>query len=62
MIFRLGVGNKAKNITNALHHSDFDLDESALKIGSSVFVQFVLDNQNGVDIEKIKNSDTRGIL
>ena len=62
MIFRLGVGNKAKNITNALHHSDFDLDESALKIGCSVFVQFVLDNQNGVDIEKIKNSDTRGIL
>lgn len=31
--FRLGVGNKAKGITHAVHHPRFDIDSDALKIG-----------------------------
>jgi amidohydrolase len=31
--FRLGVGNKAKGITHAVHHPRFDIDSEALKMG-----------------------------
>jgi amidohydrolase len=31
--FRLGVGNKEKGITHAVHHPRFDIDSDALKIG-----------------------------
>jgi hippurate hydrolase len=31
--FRLGVGNKAKGITYAVHHPRFDIDSDALKMG-----------------------------
>lgn len=31
--FRLGVGNKAKGITHAVHHPRFDIDSDALKTG-----------------------------
>jgi amidohydrolase len=31
--FRLGVGNKAKGITHAVHHPRFDIDSDALKMG-----------------------------
>jgi amidohydrolase len=31
--FRLGVGNKAKGITYAVHHPRFDIDNDALKMG-----------------------------
>lgn len=31
--FRLGVGNKEKGITYAVHHPRFDIDSEALKMG-----------------------------
>ena len=35
------------------------LDEDALQIGSRTLVQFVLDNQGGIDAEKLFNADER---
>lgn len=34
--YRLGTGNKAKNITSGVHTATFDIDENALKIGSGL--------------------------
>ena len=48
VFFRLGTRNDAKGITTLPHNNDFDIDESALPIGSQVCVQFVLDNMNGI--------------
>lgn len=31
--YRLGVGNKKRNITQSVHHPEFDVDESAIKHG-----------------------------
>ena len=31
-----------------LHTVKFDLDENALAVGMKIFLQFVLDNQNGI--------------
>lgn len=47
-LFWLGVRNEEKGVINALHTSDFQVDEDALSIGSSICVQFVLDNMNGI--------------
>ena len=59
VFFVLGVRNDEKGINKVAHNGEFDLDEDALETGSKVFVQFVVDNQNGVDIEKAKKSDER---
>ncbi|MET4083085.1 amidohydrolase [Pedobacter sp. UYP30] len=34
--YRLGTGNKAKNTTNSVHTSNFDIDEDALKISTGL--------------------------
>ena len=54
VFFRLGIKNEEKGITTVAHQTDFTLDEDALEYGVKTFVRFVLDNQNGVDKEKIK--------
>ena len=59
VFFRLGTRNKAKGITTLPHNNDFNIDESALPIGSQVCVQFVLDNMNGIDVEKTEKPDER---
>ncbi len=46
-LYWLGVRNEEKGAVSALHTSNFQVDEDALKIGSSIFVQFVLDNMKG---------------
>lgn len=51
-MFRLGVKNSEKGITSGLHTTKFDIDEEALKIGSDAFVNFILDNMNGIDFIK----------
>ncbi len=56
VFFRLGIKNEEKGITQVAHQTDFKLDEDALEYGAKTFVQFVLDNQHGVDIEKAKKS------
>ena len=46
--FRLGT-RKDEATSHVLHTVKFDLDESAMAIGAKIFVQFVLDNQNGIE-------------
>lgn len=58
---RLGTRNEAKGINTLPHNNDFMLDEDALKNGSATCVQFVLDNMNGIDMEKVYASDERKI-
>ena len=52
VFFRLGTGNKEKGITSSLHHTDFNISEDALINGVKTIVQFVIDNQKGIDKEK----------
>lgn len=59
VFLRLGTRNEAKGITTLPHNNDFDIDESALPIGSQVCVQFVLDNMNGIDMDKTEKPDER---
>lgn len=54
VFFRLGTRNVEKGITKVVHNDDFNIDEDALEFGCRTFVQFVLDNMQGVDIEKTK--------
>ena len=42
----LGVGNKEKNCNYPQHHEKFNIDEDALTIGTSLYVQFALDFLN----------------
>lgn len=55
-LFRLGIKNPEKGMISETHLSDFLLDEDVLELGASAFVQFVLDNQNGIDMEKVEQS------
>ena len=45
--FRLGT-RKDETTSHVLHTVKFDLDENALAIGVNIFLQFVLDNQGGI--------------
>ena len=56
VFIRLGTKNEKKGIVTLPHNNDFTLDEDALEIGTDVCVQFVLDNQGGIDANKIKES------
>ncbi len=47
-MYFLGVRNEEKDCVYALHQDKFNVDEDALKIGSDIFVQFVLDNMDGL--------------
>ncbi|MBQ7235656.1 MAG: amidohydrolase [Clostridia bacterium] len=53
VLFRLGIANEEKGITTDAHEENFDLDEDALELGAKTFVQFVLDNMNGIDKSKL---------
>ncbi len=59
VFFRLGTRNAEKGCTTLPHNNDFMLDEDALPLGTDTCVQFVLDNMNGADAEKIAASDER---
>jgi len=60
VFIRLGTRNEEKGCTTFPHNNDFMIDEDAFYVGSDTCVQFVLDNMNGIDAEKIKASDERG--
>lgn len=62
VFLRLGTRNEEKGCVTLPHNNDFLIDEDAFSIGSDVCVQFVLDNMNGIDAEKIQNSDERNII
>ena len=46
--FRLGVLNEEKGCISPAHNSDFKVDDDVLHLGAETFVQFVLDNMNGI--------------
>ncbi len=49
-LFRLGVANDTNPDTKVpLHNDHFDLDENCFATGIEMFVNFVLDNQDGID-------------
>lgn len=47
--FRLGSYNAAKGCVAQAHNSDFKVDDDILHLGAETFVQFVLDNMNGIE-------------
>ena len=46
---RIGVRNEEKGTTIGVHNDRFQLDEDALEYGVKAFLQFILDNQNGIE-------------
>lgn len=59
VFIRLGTRNVEKGCVTLPHNNDFLIDEDAFVTGSDTCVQFVLDNMNGIDMEKVKESDER---
>ena len=52
-MFRLGVANDTNPDTRcALHNDHFDADESCFETGITMFTNFVLENQDGIDWEE----------
>ena len=47
--FRLGSYNAAKGCVAQAHNSEFRVDDDILHLGAETFVQFVLDNMNGIE-------------
>ena len=59
VFMRLGTRNEAKGCTTLPHNNDFMIDEDAFPVGTDALVQFVLDNMNGIDADKVEKSDER---
>lgn len=59
VFIRLGTRNEEKGCVTLPHNNDFMIDEEAFVTGSDTCVQFVLDNMNGIDFEKVNSSDER---
>ena len=59
VFIRLGTRNAEKGCTTLPHNNDFMLDEDALPVGTDTCVQFVLDNMNGINMDKVIASDER---
>lgn len=59
VFIRLGTRNEAKGCTTLPHNNDFFIDEDAFDKGTDTCVQFVLDNMDGIDMEKVITSDER---
>lgn len=49
LLFGLGLRNEEKGACHPAHTKDWDIDEDGLETGVKVFVQFVLDNMNGIE-------------
>ncbi len=47
-MFELGIRNDELGYTVGVHNGRFMLDENALEIGVNIFIQFILDNMNGI--------------
>ncbi len=59
VFIRLGTRNAEKGCTSLPHNNDFLIDEDAFPMGTDTCVQFVLDNMNGINMEKVTASDER---
>ncbi len=53
LFFRLGTYNEEKGCVGMPHTNKFQLDEDALKTGSSICVQFVIDNMDAVELKNL---------
>ena len=56
LLFGLGLRNEEKGACHPAHTRNWDIDEEGLQTGVQVFVQFVLDNMNGVKGVKPRNT------
>lgn len=56
LLFGLGLRNEEKGACHPAHTRNWDIDEDGLQTGVQVFVQFVLDNMNGVRGVKPRNA------
>jgi metal-dependent amidase/aminoacylase/carboxypeptidase family protein len=53
VLFRLGAANDTNPDTRcSLHNDHFDIDERCFEVGIPIFVNFVLDNQDGVNFRE----------
>ena len=59
VFIRLGTRNEEKGCVTLPHNNDFLIDEDAFPVGTDTCVQFVLDNMNGISMEKVMKSDER---
>lgn len=59
VFFTIGTRDEATGCTTPAHNERFKMDDAKLENGAATFVQFVLDNQNGVDMQKVKDSEDR---
>ena len=59
VFIRLGTRNEEKGCTTLPHNNDFLIDEEAFSVGSDTCIQFVLDNMNGIDMERVKESEAK---
>lgn len=57
VFIRLGTRNEEKGCVTLPHNNDFMIDEDAFVKGSDTCVQFVLDNMQGIDMEKVIRND-----
>lgn len=59
VFIRLGTRNAEKGCITLPHNNDFMIDEDAFEIGTDTCVQFVIDNMNDIDMQKVFESDER---
>lgn len=52
-MFNLGSGSSPETRI-PVHNVRMDIDERCMQIGVDIFVQFVLDNMNGIELEEVK--------
>lgn len=51
-MFRLGVANAESGFGGMIHNGNLLIDEDALEVGVNTFIQFIIDNMNGIDFNK----------
>ena len=59
VFFRLGTRDEKAGCCTPAHNERFKMDDSKLENGAAAFVQFILDNQNGLDMAAVRASDER---
>ena len=50
--FNIGCQMKDPDLRYPVHNPKFMMDEDCLAVGVKVFLQFVLDNMNGIDFDQ----------
>ncbi|MDO4836972.1 MAG: amidohydrolase [Clostridia bacterium] len=59
LLFGLGMRNEAKHACYPAHTKNWDIDEDGLQTGARVFIQFVLDNMDGISGMKIPDKEQK---